>query len=140
MLSLRMAGVHSEYSANINRIKYPLIAGRVKLWDTGTLQKQVPRYLLQCTCRAIKDQAAVYRPNTASRGINAGRNIGSVAEAFLSMPNRKVGAVPEHPVCDAPVGAKGRRTQQMPSGCNRSQAQRKERKTFINNYLCKLQE
>lgn len=142
MLSLRTAGIHSEDLANIYGIKYLLIAGRFKLWDTETLQKQMPQYSFQCAHRVIKAQTVIYHLKAGSRGIKHREKYLQHSQIFLSVTNRKVGALLEHPVCNASGScwSQTRRTQQMPSGYNRSQAQQKERKTFINNYLCKLQE
>lgn len=139
MLSLRTAGIHSEHLANIYGIKYLLIAGRFKLWDTETLQKQMPQSSFQCTCRVIKAQTLIYDPKAGSRGIKHREKYLQRSRILLSVPSRKVGA---SPVCDASGScwSQTRWTQQMPSGYNCSQAQQKERKTFINNYLCKLQE
>lgn len=137
MLSLQTAGIHSEHLANIYGIKYLLIAGRSKLWDTEILQKQLPQYSFQCTRRVIKAQAVIYHLKAGSRGIKHREKYLQRSRILLSVPNRKVGALLEHPVCNASGScwSQTRRTQ-LPSGYNRSQAQQKERKTFINNYLC----
>ena len=142
MLSLRTAGIHSEHLANIYGIKYLLIAGRFKLWDSETLQKQMPQYSFQCTCRVIKAQTVIYHLKAGSHGIKHRDKYLQHSRILLSMPNRKVRALPERPMCNASGScwSQTRRTQQMPSGYNHSQAQQKERKTFVNNYLCKLQE
>lgn len=142
MLSLQTAGIHSEHLANIYGIKYLLIAGRSKLWDTETLQKQRPWYSFQCTRRVIKALTVIYHLKAGSGGIKHGEKYLQCGRILLSMPNGRAGALPEHPLCDASGScwSQTRRTQQMPSGYNCSQARQKERKTFINNYLCKLQE
>lgn len=107
MLSLQTAGIHSEHLANIYGIKYLLIAGRSKLWDTEILQKQLPQHSFQCTRRVIKAQAVIYHLKAGSRGIKHREKYLQRSRILLSVPNRKVGALPEHPVCDASGGAVG---------------------------------